>query len=590
MMFLAKADIAAADIAVTVKAVQTQFYAPNFAIPATLIGGAGYYRCNSEPDVPAVAKIRSLDRWTAEGNSDSANGGWWVLAERCPHADHFGIVADGTDVSGALNDARLYAYKMGDRKLRLGAGTYGVADTLFVGGGAPGTESAFQNCALIGCGHSYLNSSKSATTIKWVGASDADKAVVEVAGRISGVEVGGFVIDCDKKARDGLVVKSAYGSHFHDIWAKNFRRDGVKIGTQLLPSTSWYSSFNRFVGIIATTDHVETSGAYETCAWNISGADGTAGAWGNTYMGCRGSVYRDATNTAWPRVLYCGYTDSSTFLECDFTLAWSGLDAEGNVVPGTPGAPAAARGHGVVYDGMVKHQFPLNLFFYGCSIVGNQAVIEVPGTNEIGSIIYNNQPTRDWEAAPTHPRIRGFNDRGYYFGDIPVAIRGDHNRLRFYQQNLQRWVDFIMNSDSSGSFSEFLIQYHNAGGADIPALGVNAGGEVVIHQGLRSFLHTLDHEAVVAITPARTDGIVSLTNVGAGIDRSIIFSYRVTGTHAIAQMATGGSANVEVTTGELVPGSTTGTSGKITVSVYDGKIYLKNRTGVPVNLRGTYLS
>lgn len=123
-------------------------------------------------------------------------------------------------------------------------------------------------------------------------------------------------------------------------------------------------------------------------------------------------MFRDTTNTAWPCVLYLGYTDSSTFIECDFTLSWSGIDAAGNVVPAAPGAPAAARGYGAVYDEHVKNTFPMNMMFYGCSIVGNTLVDETPTVAEIGSIIYTNQTTRDWEAAPIHPKIRGFNDRG----------------------------------------------------------------------------------------------------------------------------------------------------------------------------------
>lgn len=397
------------------------------------------------------------------------------------------------------------------------------------------------------------------------------------------------MIDCKKKVRDGLKLKSVYGGNIHDIWVKDFRRDGITVTTHGSPVVSDYSSFNRFMGLISTSLHVETSGNYETCAWRISGSDVVAGAWGNTYIGCRGSVYRDATNTAWPRVIHLAYTDSSTFIECDFTLAWSGIDAGGNVIPGTPGAPAAARGYGAVYDSSVKDQFPLNVMFYGCSIVGNTLVIETPGVNEIGSVLYINQTTRDWEGAPTHPKIRGFNDRGYYFGDTPIAIRGDGNKLRFYQQNLERYIDFIMNSSSSG-FVEFLMQYHNASGENIPALGINASGEILVHQGLRGEQYTIGVNDVAIFTPRIPHGTISMTNVGFGIGRSCIFSYRTIGTHEIALQSTGGSPNIEVIVGELTPGTTDGSSGKITISVYDGKIYFKNRTGATIVIAFTRLS
>lgn len=91
MPFVSKAAAAAANIPAAVKTVRTQFYAPNYAIPTTLVGGASYRRVNAEPDVPAAAKFRSLDRWTAEDNSDSANGGWWILSERRAAPEIFGL-------------------------------------------------------------------------------------------------------------------------------------------------------------------------------------------------------------------------------------------------------------------------------------------------------------------------------------------------------------------------------------------------------------------------------------------------------------------------------------------------------------------
>lgn len=570
---------------VTARAIASAARLPTFAGASAATGLAGVERVFIED---RLANFRRVDIEPDHDFKFPWQDVWFVLDEYECHARHFGILPDGSDVYTLLNKARIYAYKYGDRRLRLGAGTYCVSDTVIVGAGAIGTESEWQNCQLIGVGHAYLNSPKSATVIKWIGANDADKAVVSIEGRISGAEVAGFMIDCAKKARDGLVIKSAYGCHIHDIWAKDYRRTGIEITTQASPGNAWYTSYCRFIGLVATSTHVERSGNYETSAWRISGRDATAGAWGNVYINCRGLAYRDGTNTAWPRAIWFGYTDSSSFLESDFSLAWSSIDADGNVVIGTPGAPAPGRGYGAVFDATIKDQFPTNIELHNCSIVGLVHVIE-PGTNKIGDIQYNNQPTKDWESPPTHPRIRGYNDRGHYFGDIPIAIRGDGNRLRFYQQDLARWFDIVMQTTSGGNFNQLLMQYRNAAGVETPALAVNAAGEVRIFQGIRELDFTLAHEAVVSWAPPRTDGVVAVARTGGGIEQSILFGYRVTGTHAIDLIAKGSSSNIEVTLGELVAGSETGTSLKLTFSVDGGKIYIKNRTGPPVTLRGRYV-
>ncbi len=48
------------------------------AISRIRIGQLVYERVNAQPNIEG--KFRTLDRWTADGDSDSANGGWWRLA------------------------------------------------------------------------------------------------------------------------------------------------------------------------------------------------------------------------------------------------------------------------------------------------------------------------------------------------------------------------------------------------------------------------------------------------------------------------------------------------------------------------------
>lgn len=99
-----------------IKRIRTQFYDPSYAIPSTLVGGATYKRVNEEP--AHAGKFRTLDRWTAEGESDSENGGWWEIDEQVINAQMFGVRGNGTD------DDRVAAQKAIDVGYALGRPVY----------------------------------------------------------------------------------------------------------------------------------------------------------------------------------------------------------------------------------------------------------------------------------------------------------------------------------------------------------------------------------------------------------------------------------------------------------------------------------
>ncbi|MER9655688.1 right-handed parallel beta-helix repeat-containing protein [Mesorhizobium sp. M0152] len=79
------AAAAGAIIAAGVKAIRTQFYAPVFTTPATLVGGANYARMSlaaiTAGNYPALSRFRSTDRFMPNGTVDAVNGGYWVLVE-----------------------------------------------------------------------------------------------------------------------------------------------------------------------------------------------------------------------------------------------------------------------------------------------------------------------------------------------------------------------------------------------------------------------------------------------------------------------------------------------------------------------------
>lgn len=102
--------LAAADtIPAIVKRVRTQFFNPNYAVPATLVGGANYRRISfaSLTGVPTAAYFRSVDRFMPDGTTDNTNGGYWIIDEVIFNPEMFGAVQDfngttGTDAATAL--------------------------------------------------------------------------------------------------------------------------------------------------------------------------------------------------------------------------------------------------------------------------------------------------------------------------------------------------------------------------------------------------------------------------------------------------------------------------------------------------------
>lgn len=64
-------------------------------IKRAVVDGRDYIRTPEEPT--DILKFRSSDRWTDEGNSDSANGGWWKRDDQEGRRDirEFGVIGDG---------------------------------------------------------------------------------------------------------------------------------------------------------------------------------------------------------------------------------------------------------------------------------------------------------------------------------------------------------------------------------------------------------------------------------------------------------------------------------------------------------------
>jgi len=81
--YVSVAQASAATIDVDAKRITTQFYAPLFADPTTLYGGAHYRRASLADlgSYPTASYFRSADRFMPDGTTNSTNGGYWLLDE-----------------------------------------------------------------------------------------------------------------------------------------------------------------------------------------------------------------------------------------------------------------------------------------------------------------------------------------------------------------------------------------------------------------------------------------------------------------------------------------------------------------------------
>lgn len=112
------ADASGAVIPPGIKRIRTQFYAPLYAVPATLVGGA-HYRRVSFADLagyPSASYFRSQDRFLPDGTLDIVNGGYWVIDELKATVTMFGAIGDGTTDDAAAVQAGLTWWGLADNR------------------------------------------------------------------------------------------------------------------------------------------------------------------------------------------------------------------------------------------------------------------------------------------------------------------------------------------------------------------------------------------------------------------------------------------------------------------------------------------
>lgn len=95
-IYTAVSNAVGSTIPAVVKRLQTQFYAPNYAVPGTLVGGATYRRASLTEltGYPALSYFRSVDRYLPDGTTNTTNGGYWLLDDATPNPYQFGAIGD----------------------------------------------------------------------------------------------------------------------------------------------------------------------------------------------------------------------------------------------------------------------------------------------------------------------------------------------------------------------------------------------------------------------------------------------------------------------------------------------------------------
>lgn len=371
------------------------------------------------------------------------------LSERLDAAD-FGVKADGTTNDTVAMSAALRAAELYGRPLFLPSGTILVdADALFIGNGAEGTNSSYNNQTIIGIGSSPAFAS--GTIIK---SRTSGTCLFDIRGLVSGVSISGVTFDCDSKVQIGIRIRSMSESNIEQFAVRNFTSIGVDWNCRANPSGSpTWSSGNVIKQFYITSSSVVAFGVGLLLDGQISTNKDPHR---NTFHTGIIQINKAAANPTFAMLL--AMTDSNTFIEVDADTIGTGL------------------GFGVRFSALTSNGFPFpqNNFFYGCSIKGID-VAEDAGTGKlIGQNMFVNMTTMDGETLPTHPKLLGFTDTGKFFNDIVVDKNVPSFELRS-RDGLKRYR-LINNSNDSTDGGVLLQKWSTSTSAWVTYFAVDSAG------------------------------------------------------------------------------------------------------------------
>src|SRR5690625_2833489 len=285
--------------------------------------------------VPAVLDSISVGRWrynsvltepSHEGKVQDASGRWFELEfTGSIEAEAFGVVADGSDMTARLQAAERFVGSKGGGRILLPAGTIGVT-SIELGNGSSSSASSYNNVELIGRG-SAAYTGADATTLLYVGDLDDDNVMVSIEGRCSGMGVSGIFLDGADKSGGLLCVKSNVGGKFANLEGRRYRKIGIELTVQYpFPSSTWWCTTNIVERCFVFASDVPGARAWALDGKYVEGV-GAADTHRNTFISCMGaSRLTTRRDVQIPCTLYLGYTDSNTFMECDFQAQSGGIN------------------------------------------------------------------------------------------------------------------------------------------------------------------------------------------------------------------------------------------------------------------------
>ena len=375
----------------------------------------------------------------------------------------FGAVGDGVTDDTAAIQAAINSLPASGGSVYFPAGVYKITSTIQVGNGTNSALSTKNSVQLLGSGCAPFQGTSAGTVLKWDGAIGG--TVVSFNGSGDGFGLDRILVDCNLKAAIGIAVYSVRNSSFTNFAIREFRDTALELNIRTGPSSAVrYACNNVFQNFFCATSYQANKGL------SIRGDYANNNDWfRNTFICGVTEVPKSSSSVSYGA--YFEFTDSNTFIECDFGVSGSGT------------------GYGIMLNAANNNNYPQNLFFYGCSLEGNVATYEVSGASLSDNFFYS-FTTKDGEVPPVHPKLHIITDEGDLLSMKKLQVRQSSGNIDFVPPNTDRGWRLLGNHSDLIDFG-FAVQKLSAGGVADTYFQIAPGGSAYIYipaLGLRELL------------------------------------------------------------------------------------------------------
>jgi hypothetical protein len=411
------------------------------------------------------------------------------------------VKAFGAKGDGATNDipAILAAMNSLDATggvVLLPPGVYAISDELGWGDGTNTTQSTkHSRIRLIGAGRGSTDEvtntqSAAVTTIRYIGATDPTKAVINLKGPIHTLEISDLELDANSKAGYGLIVNHVTDSVFHNVVVRRWTTNSYLLTTRSTTPTgvAYGCGNNSFYDCFAYHPASNAAGGVKLDSGYSTAGNPTLDSANNDF---RGGVYFYGGSTGSYGVHLHG-ADNNTFKGCQF-LAAGGNDGGGKSVffeqwPGNT-------------------QWPHENHISNCGM--SQAI---GGTSGTGGNIIDPLCTSDGTSVPAiaNVHIRTYDGKEYVSGTRIYRVRQIQNFVTQTPQStsVTSYADMTGYSITLTTLaSKLRVRAYAratkfAAGTGNIMLNINGSdyGETFRDCGATGFYHSLAAETIVDVT------------------------------------------------------------------------------------------